>query len=198
MFFNFNNFCIISNVVHTQFTSQSQATWYLSESDCSAGADAMFTQQKIDLEELFYTNFSFQFQDWLQGPEWIRRLDQAGHRSWACLRHDGCLGRVTRLSRRGSGGRQWGPGGCDHPRPRHGQVHALQCGPGGQGPGLDEHLLQPLGRSSGTESSPRDITTNTLWLWLWPCVCSNLANFDSSFIYPKTFLKSVIFELKLL
>lgn len=28
MFFNLNNFCIISNVVHTGFTTRSQATWY--------------------------------------------------------------------------------------------------------------------------------------------------------------------------
>ena len=28
MFFNLNNFCIISNVVHTGFMTRSQATWY--------------------------------------------------------------------------------------------------------------------------------------------------------------------------
>ena len=188
MFFNFNNFCIISNVVHTQFTSQSQAT-------CQSEIirpGLMFTQQKIDSEELFDTNFTFQFQDWLQGPEWIRSLDQAWHRSRSCVCHDGwCMGRVTRLSGRGSRGSEWRQSGCDHPWPRH-EIHTLQCGPGGQGQSMDEHLLQPLCSGSGKESSPRDhykyrVIYKLLSDFVNDPVCNNLANYNS-FIYLWTFL----------
>ena len=118
----------------------------------------------------YYTVFVLQLQDWLQGAERIRQ-HQARHRGGARVRHGrGGLGRQSR----GGGGGGLRAGGGGRGGPARGRVHPARRGddslhaehdggPGGQGPRLDEHLLQPLRRRPGRSSRQQPRHVGHVW-----------------------------------
>ena len=118
----------------------------------------------------YYTVFVLQLQDWLQGAERIRQ-HQARHRGGPRVRHGrGGLGRQSRGGgwgglRAGGGGRGGPARGRVHPAGRGDDaLHAEHDGgPGGQGPRLDEHLLQPLRRRPGRSSLQQPRHVGGVW-----------------------------------